>query len=155
MAGEMPDTTRSFAALAIVVLITCFCMPASAADDSLWVMTGFNSWHNNEGHWHNRQNNDGIGLSYEMPHDLNIVAGTYIDSNNKRSNYLGATYQPLDILGIHLGVLGGYVSGYRFVSVIPPVIPFASYEYRRVGINLIWVPTVLTAVQLKIKLAGF
>jgi hypothetical protein len=151
----MPVKIRTFAALAIALLVAFFCRPARAADDSLWVMTGFNSWHTNEGHWHNRQNNDGIGLSYEMPHDLNIVAGTYIDSNNNRSNYLGATYEPVDILGIHVGVLGGYVSGYSFAKIIPPVIPTASYEYRRVGINLIWVPTVVTAVQLKIRMADF
>jgi hypothetical protein len=152
---EMHDAIRLFAASAIALWVASFCRPAPAADDSLWLTSGFWSRHNQQAHYHYRQDNVGIGLSYELPYDLNIMAGTYINSNNGRSDYIAASYLPLHILGVHVGVLGGYDSGYSFAKFYPPVIPFASYEYSRVGINVIWVPSLVIAAQLKVKLADF
>ncbi len=155
MSTEMSKLVGLFASLVMALLIIFLCKPALAAEDSLWVTSGLRSWHTNEGYWHYRQNNDGIGLSYEMPHEINIVAGTYMNSDNNRTNYLGAIYQPVDFFGVHLGVLGGFFSGYTSARLTTPLIPMASYEYRRVGINLFWVPSIVMALQLKVKLADF
>lgn len=155
MSTEMYEPYGLFAALVIALLIAFLCKSALADDDSLWLTTGLRSWHTNEGYWHYRQNNDGIGLSYEMPHEINIVAGTYMNSDNNRTNYLGAIYEPVDFFGAHLGVLGGFFSGYTSTRLTTPIIPMASYEYKRVGINLFWVPSIVTALQLKVKLADF
>lgn len=144
-----------FAALVIALSITFLCLSAWAADDSLWVTSGLRSWHTNESYWHYRQNNDGIGLSYEMPHEISIVAGTYMNSDNNRTNYFGAIYNPLDFFGAQLGILGGFFSGYTSAKFPAAVIPMASYEYKSVGINLFWVPSKVTALQLKVKLADF
>jgi hypothetical protein len=151
----MSNSSGLFAALVIALLITFLCKSALAADDSLWVTTGLRSWHTNENYWHYRQNNDGIGLSYEMPNKINIVAGTYMNSDNNQSNYLGASYQPLDFSGVRLGILGGFFSGYTSARLVTPLIPMASYEYKKVGIDLFWVPSKVTALQLKFKLADF
>ncbi len=131
------------------------CNSARADDDSLWVTTGLRSWHTNESQMHFRQNNDGIGLSFEMPGDINVVAGTYMNSDNRRSNYFGVMYQPLNLGGVHIGILGGVVGGYSLGKLTVAVIPMASYEYKWVGINLFWYPGILTAAQLKVRIAEF
>lgn len=155
MSTEMSKLVRLFASLVRALLIIFLCKPALAAEDSLWVTSGLRSWHTHEDYWHYRQNNDGIGLSYEIPHEINIVAGTYMNSDNNRTNYLGAIYKPLDFFGAHLGILGGFFSGYTSAKFPAAVIPMASYEYKSVGINLFWVPSKVTALQLKVKLADF
>ena len=144
-----------FAAIVIALSITFLYQSAWAGDDSLWVTSGLRSWHTNESYWHYRQNNDGIGLSYEMPHEINIVAGTYMNSDNNRTNYFGAIYEPVNFFGVQLGILGGVFSGYTSARLTTPLIPMASYEYERVVINLFWVPSKVTALQLKVKLADF
>jgi hypothetical protein len=70
-------------------------------------------------------------------------------------NYFGAIYEPVDFFGVHLGILGGFFSGYTSAKFPTSLIPMASYEYKRVGINLFWVPSKVTALQLKVKLAVF
>ncbi len=117
--------------------------------------TGLRSWHHNASQSHFRQNNVGIGLSLEMPHDINLVTGTYIDSDNRRSNYLGVMYQPLNLDGIHVGVLAGAVTGYTPGKLSDAIIPMASYEYKWAGINVFWYPGKVTAVELKARVAEF
>ena len=141
--------------MAITILILLLCKPALAADDSLWLTSGLRSWHNNQDQEQFRENNNGIGLSYEMPHDINIVTGTYMNSDDKRTNYFGAMFQPLEIFGVHLGILGAFFTGYTSADFETTVIPMASYEYKSVGINLFWIPAKVTALQLKFKLAEF
>ncbi len=155
MSTEIYNQLRLFAGLVRALSIIFLCKSALAVDDSLWVTTGLRSWHTQEAYWHYRQNNDGIGLSYEMPHEIDIVAGTYMNSDNNRSNYFGAIYEPVDFFGIHLGILGGFFSGYTSARLATPLIPMASYKYKRAGINLFWVPSKVTALQLKLKLADF
>ncbi len=134
-------------------LLAFTCNAAQAGDDSLWLTSGLRSWHTNQDQRKYRENNDGIGLSYEMPYDVNMVAGTFMNSDNRRSNYFGASYQPVDILGVRLGVMGALFSGYTSANFEATLIPMASYEYKRVGVNLFWVPSKVTGLQLKFKLA--
>ncbi len=151
----MVNSSALTATTVVALLIAILFRSALADDDSLWVTTGLRSWHTNEGYWHYRQNNDWLGLSYEMPHDINVVAGTYMNSDYNRTNYLGAMYQPLNLFGVHVGLLGGFFSGYTSARLTTPLIPMASYEYRRVGVNLFWIPSIVTALQLKVKLTDF
>ncbi len=78
-----------------------------------------------------------------------------MNSDYNRTNYLGAMYQPLNLFGVHVGLLGGFFSGYTSARLTTPLIPMASYEYRRVGVNLFWIPSIVTALQLKVKLTDF
>ena len=78
-----------------------------------------------------------------------------MNSDNNRTNYFGAIYEPVNFFGVQLGILGGIFSGYTSARLTTPLIPMASYEYERVGINLFWVPSKVTALQLKVKLADF
>lgn len=151
------ETSKPFGlpALLIACAAAFLCDSAQADDYSLWVTTGLRSWHRDESQLHYRQNNVGIGLALEMPHDLSLVAGTYVDSDNRRSNYGAVMYQPLHLGGVHFGALAGVVSGYVPHRLSDAVLPMASYEYKWAGINLFWYPGKVEAVELRVRVAQF
>ena len=154
MPAEMSKPFRLSAWL-VACAATLACHFARADDYSLWVTSGMISWHHNASQSHFRDNNYGIGLSFEMPHDVNVVAGTYIDSDNRRSNYVGVMYQPLNLGGVRFGALALAVTGYTPGRLSDVLIPMASYEYKWAGVNLFWYPGKVTALELKARLATF
>lgn len=134
----------------VVILVTTGIHDAKAGD--LWITTGMWSQHPNQDHYHYNQTNYGIGIAYEVNHNLTYVAGEYENSLYQNSKYFGITNEPYRIGGAHIGYLAGFVSGYTKTPKFQPMVaPMASYEYKGVGINLIWVPSVVTAIQLKLK----
>ncbi|HKB58689.1 MAG TPA: hypothetical protein VKC56_01450 [Gallionellaceae bacterium] len=139
----------------LIACAACWSGAARADGSSLWVTTGFRSWHPNESQSHFRQENIGIGLALELPHDLSVVGGTYVDSDNRRSNYLGVMYQPLRLGGVHFGALAGVVTGYAPGRLSQAIVPMASYEYKWVGVNALWYPGKVTALELKLRVAQF
>lgn len=151
----MPTATLRAPGLIFACAAARCCTPARAGDYSLWLTSGVHSWHHNASGTHFRQNNVGIGLALEMPHAISLVAGTYDNSNNRRSNYFGIMFQPLDLGGVHVGALGGWVSGYHRRGRSDAVIPMASYEYKWAGINLFWYPGKVTAIQIKARVVTF
>ncbi len=153
MPAEMFRGVGLRALLAACMVLSCNF--ARADGDSLWLTTGFRSWHPNESQSYFRQENIGVGLSFETPDAVNVVAGTYVDSDNRRSNYLGAMFQPLNLGGVHLGALAVIVTGYVPDKVSHAFIPVASYEYDWAGINVLWYPGKVTAVELKARVARF
>lgn len=119
--------------------------------NQLWVTSGMWSRHNNEDHYHYRQNNTGLGLAYETP-KYTFVVGEYDNSIKQHSDYFGVMHTPLKIGPVKIGYFAGLISGYtKNVKFFPMAAPMATYEYKGIGINFIWVPSVVAAVQLKIK----
>lgn len=133
----------------------CWANAAKASDSSLWVTTGFRSWHPNQSQAHFRQENVGIGLALQLPHDLSVVGGTYVDSDNRRSNYLGMMVQPLHLGDVHFGVLAGVVTGYTPGRLSEAVVPMASCQYKWAGVNVLWYPGKVAAAELKLRLVQF
>ncbi len=128
--------------LALVLL--CCTVGARADFDArrLWVNAGFYSAHfdSDKGL---RNANPGLGLEYKLNDHWSATAGRFINSNNAHSSYIGAYYQPWMVAGIKLGVVGGAFNGYPKAfngDWFPAVIPVASWEGERFGLNIALVP---------------
>ena len=135
---------------------------ASAAKpvDELWLNPGFYSYHFDADRNLNN-NNFGLGLEYRYSPANSITAGRFDNSDRQISTYAGWYWQPFTIGAVRLGGLIGLMNGYQKANNgdwIPFLLPVASYEYKRIGINLTLIPTYQDVVygsltlQLKIKL---
>jgi hypothetical protein len=124
--------------------------PAHADVESVWLTSGEWSRHTDEGIHHYRQNNTGVGLQVDLDADSSLVMGWYNNSVHRETVYLGGTYTPWHFGGAKLGGLYVMATGYdRYVPAVPMVGIFGSYEYEHAGINMMWLPGVVAAVQLK------
>lgn len=117
---------------------------AQAEFDSrrLWLNAGFYSAHfdTDKGL---RNANPGIGFEYKLDDTWSATAGRFINSDNAHSSYIGAYYQPWTMAGIKLGMVGGAFNGYPKAfdgGWFPAIIPVASWEGERIGLNVALVP---------------
>mgnify|MGYP000676832990 FL=1 len=130
------------APLALVLLA---CAPLAHAEfeaNRLWLNAGFYSAHfdTNKGL---RNANPGIGFEYKVDDTWSATAGRFINSDNAHSSYIGAYYQPWTLAGAKLGVVGGAFNGYPKAfhgGWFPAVIPVATWEGERFGLNVALVP---------------
>ena len=130
------------APLALVLLA---CAPLAHAEfeaNRLWLNAGFYSAHfdTNKGL---RNANPGLGFEYKVDDTWSATAGRFINSDNAHSSYIGAYYQPWTVAGAKLGVVGGAFNGYPKAfngGWFPAVIPVATWEGERVGLNVALVP---------------
>lgn len=148
---------------AVAAILFLFFHPNAFADDeTIWLTTGEWSRHN-----HNvncpyagvpcqekyRQNNTGVGFQYDLDKDRSLVAGWYNNSVHRETVYMGMTYAPLHLGRAKFGVMGAMVTGYtEFIPAVPIASIYGSYEYERFGLNVFWLPSVVIAVQLKVKI---
>ena len=109
---------------------------------TLWINPGFYSAHfdTDKGL---RNNNFGFGVEAVINEDWSATAGGFINSNNARSNYLGAYYQPWHWGAWKAGAVVGGFNGYPnafgggwFVAALPVV----TLEGERFGLNIALVP---------------
>lgn len=145
--------------------------PAAWAGDApapypsrLWVESGFWSHHTEPrkvGSY--RENNFGLGLEWQFAPSWQLNAGHYRNSVNRPSNYLQVGWSPLNwspvenltfTAGASVGVVNGYPKIHE--GYFPTLIPMASMEWRRVGVNLLYIPSVgrihgAYAAQLKLR----
>lgn len=129
------------------LLLTCLLLSTSLVradfDSSrLWVNAGFYSAHfdTDKGL---RNANPGLGFEYKLDDSWSATAGRFINSDSANASYVGAYYQPWTVSGVKLGVVGGAFSGYPKAfngGWFPAVIPVASWEGERIGLNLALVP---------------
>lgn len=139
--------------------------PAPAPYKSrLWLESGFWSHHKEPrkvGSY--RENNYGLGLEWQFAQSWQLNAGHYRNSVNRPSNYLQVGWSPLnwspaEDLTFTAGASAGVVNGYPKIheGYFPTLIPMASVEWRRVGVNLLYIPSVgrihgAYAAQLKLR----
>jgi len=106
--------------------------------------------------------NPGIGVEYRINSRTSLAVGRYHNSVHEMTNYVAAYYQPWKLGPFRLGAIVGLFDGYpkiRHGAVFPAVLPTASFEYKRVGVNIILLPTVgekmsgLISFQLKFKVS--
>ena len=138
---------------AFLILAALFPQTAQAEEPSVWVMSGMWSVHPNEDYYHYNQKNSGWGLAYEdHDHDHTYIVGDYFNSVRQDSKYIGMIHDPWSVGPVRFGYMAGLISGYSTSPrYIPVAAPMASYEYRGIGLNFVWVPSVVVAVQLKVK----
>ena len=151
----------SSAMVAIMMsLALLFAPPVKADEESVWLTTGEWSRHDHnqscsadgsDCHDKYRQNNTGVGLQIDFDRDVSSVLGWYNNSLRNESVYLGMTYAPIHVGGAKLGVMSAVATGYYYVPV-PIASIYASYEYERYGVNVFWLPDVVVAIQLKVKI---
>ncbi|MCW7539353.1 hypothetical protein OOT46_16025 [Aquabacterium sp. A7-Y] len=125
--------------------------PASAEADSgpqLWVTSGFVSHHTRHADRY-RSANTGIGVEWHVSRRWQLNAGHYTNSVNGASNYVQAGWAPLSLdLGertrLRAGASLGVVNGYRSVrdgGYFPTLVPMLALEHRRIGANLVYIPS--------------
>lgn len=154
--------TAPFAAF---VLTLFACAPALAQEEDtrrseVWLDTGFATYHFQSDKDLNGRN-PGIGLEYRFSEDSALTVGRFYNSDRQHSRYAGMYYQPWNVGGVKLGAVVGGFDGYpkmRDGGWFLALIPVATFEYKRVGINVAVVPTYKDrlhggiSVQLKFKL---
>ncbi len=108
----------------------------------LWVNAGFYSAHFDRSK-NLRDANPGLGVEYRLSPDWSLTAGRFTNSDNARSHYLGAYWQPWAFAGARWGVAGGLFNGYPQAfdgGWFPALIPVATWERGHLGLNVAWVP---------------
>lgn len=113
-----------------------------------------------------REDNTGLGAEVALASDHVLAAGSFINSNRRRSQF-GAYYwrplhwQPWDIkvhAGIAVGAFEGYPN-YRNGAWFPAALPMLAIEGNRVGVNVFFVPTIKNrldgAIALQFKLRAW
>lgn len=129
--------------------------PAAGAEftQQLWLDSGFWSHHTrsntNSGKPY-REHNAGLGLEWHFKPQWQVNAGHYRNSLDEPSNYLQLGWMPLSWspvgdLKLELGGSVGVVNGYPGIAdkgYFPSLVPVATVEWRRVGINLVYIPSI-------------
>ena len=128
--------------LALVLLLSATLARADFDTNRLWVNAGFYSAHfdTDKGL---RNANPGLGVEYRIDERWSATAGRFINSDNAHSNYVGAYYQPWTLASAKLGVVAGAFNGYPKAfngGWFPAVIPVATWEGERFGLNVALVP---------------
>lgn len=147
--------------LSVLALLLAAGLARADFDTSrLWLNAGFYSAHfdTDKGL---RNANPGLGFEYKLDGPWSATAGRFINSNSAHSNYVGAYYQPWTLAGAKLGVVGGFFNGYPHAfhgGWFPALIPVASWESERLGLNVALVPPMqdrlygAISFQLKLRL---
>ena len=109
---------------------------------AIWINPGFYSAHfdTDKGL---RNSNPGFGVEVAINQDWSATAGEFINSNDARSNYVGAYYQAWHIASWKFGVVGGAFNGYPNAfngGWFPALLPVATWEGERLGLNIAFVP---------------
>lgn len=147
--------------LALVLLLAAGLARADFDAQRLWLNPGFYSAHfdTDKGL---RNANPGLGIEYRLDDTWSATAGRFINSDDRHSSYIGAYYQPWTFAGARLGVVGGAFNGYPKAfngGWFPAIIPVASWEGQRFGLNVALVPPLkdrlygAVSFQLKFRIA--
>ncbi|MFP5390129.1 MAG: hypothetical protein ACLGI6_01080 [Gammaproteobacteria bacterium] len=138
-------------------------LDASAADtrpNELWLDTGFATYHFQSDKDLNGRN-PGVGLEYRFHRDAAVTVGRFYNSDRQHSRYAGVYYQPWQYAGVRFGAVIGGFDGYPKMNDggwFAAIVPVATWEYKRVGVNVAVVPTYKErlhggiSMQLKFKL---
>jgi hypothetical protein len=156
--------------LTIAALACALAVPAHADDlftkidpapkSELWIDTGFATAHFDSGKDLNGRN-PGVGLEYRFNGTTSATVGRFFNSDRVHSKYAGVIWQPYAIGPVRLGVVAAAFDGYpkmRDGGWFPALIPVATVEYQRVGVNIGVIPSYKdrlyggVSVQLKFKL---
>lgn len=133
---------------------------SSSKRNELWLSTGFATYHFQSDKDLNGRN-PGVGLEYRFDESMAVTAGRFFNSDRQHSRYAGLYYQPWEYKGVRLGAVVGGFDGYpkmRDGGWFLAAIPTATFEYKRVGVNVAVVPTYKDrlhggiSIQLKFKL---
>lgn len=144
--GQVKAALRIVLAFALAAAVS----PARAeagglSRDQFWLNFGFYSLHfDRSREAHLRDANPGWGLEVRLAPAWSVTAGRFTNSNHRVSRYVGAYFQPLEILGGRAGVVVGGFDGYPRAfegGWFPALIPVMGWERDRFGLNVALVPS--------------
>jgi len=111
-----------------------------------------------------REDDTGLGAELVLADKHVLAAGSFINSNRRRSHYGAYYWRPLHWrpagIQVHAGIAAGAFDGYpnyRNGAWFPAVLPMLAIEGERVGANIFFVPTIKNrldgaiAVQFKLR----
>ena len=140
--------------------------PAAAAEDDdegiqVWLNPGMFSHHFKDDREY-REKNYGFGAEVFITPRHGLMGGSFINSNDERSRYVGYHWRPLQLalgrLRFGAGLVFSLIDGYSDVRdgrTFPIVVPTVSAEYRALGANLIFLPhpehSSAIALQLRLR----
>lgn len=110
-----------------LLFLTVFSLNCSAEDYVRF--TGL-SWHSTPG---NNPINAGVGFEIEHDKDWSWNGGAYRNSEWNYSWYAGARYTFYKDDDWNVGLIGGAVTGYRAMPVMPMVMPDVCWNYICAG----------------------
>jgi hypothetical protein len=127
----------------------------------LWLNPGLYSYHfQREKDLNNK--NFGLGGEYRISTVSSVTLGLIDNSDRKTSHYAGWYWQPLGVGPVRFGAVVGAMDGYpKMVNGgwFFAFIPTASFEYKNVGANLMYVPSykdrLYGAISLQLKFKMF
>jgi hypothetical protein len=135
-----------------------FSLIESKPISELWLNPGFLSYHFQREKGLNNENY-GLGGEYRYSTVSSLTLGEIYNSDRKTSYYAGWYWQPIGVGPVRLGAVFGAMDGYpKMVNGgwFFAFIPTASYEYKNVGANLMYVPSyqdrLYGAISLQLKL---
>jgi hypothetical protein len=88
--------------------------------------------------------NYGLGAEYRWSKDMSATVGRFRNSDREMSNYAGLYYQPWQVGPFKVGAVVAAFDGYpkmRNGSWFPALIPVATVEGERVGLNIGFIPS--------------
>lgn len=111
-----------------------------------------------------REDNTGIGAELTLAENHALAAGSFINSNRRRSRFGAYYWRPLHWqpagIKVHAGIAAGAFDGYpnyRNGAWFPAALPMIAIEGERAGVNIFFVPTIknrldgAVAVQFKLR----
>jgi hypothetical protein len=124
----------------------------------LWGNVGSYSYHFQQDKELNNSN-PGLGVEYRYSNVSSVTVGGFYNSERYTSHYAGWYWQPLSLGSMRIGAVMGGFDGYprmRDGGWFFAVMPAASIEYERIGMNLFFIPTykhqVYGALSFQLKL---
>lgn len=152
--------------LACAALFAAAVQPEAVAAElspQVWLNPGMYSQHFKRDSGY-RANNSGIGVEVLVTDDHALMAGSFINSDRRRSRYGLYEWHPLHwqvaaglrlSAGLAAGIFDGYPR-YRDGAAFAAALPLLALEGERLGVNLALVPTIRNrlsgAVALQVKL---
>lgn len=111
-----------------------------------------------------REDNLGLGAELTLTDNHVLAAGSFINSNRRRSHYGAYYWRPLHwrpaAINVHAGIAAGAMDGYpnyRNGAWFPAALPMLALEGERLGANIFFVPTLKNrldgaiAVQIRLR----
>ncbi len=118
----------------------------SKPDGGIWVSPGFLTWHSAQPADRDLEGrNLGFGLDWQWSTDQRLTLGRFRNSDGRPSRYLALYHQPLTVGSWRFGVVAGVMDGYPHYHhgrAFPAILPVASWEQGRWGIDTAFIPTI-------------
>jgi hypothetical protein len=114
-----------------------------ARKSEFWINPGFLTAHFDTDEDLNGANT-GLGAEYRFNSIASAVVGRFYNSDREYSNYAGVIFQPIAFGPVRIGVTVAGVDGYANMNHggwFPALIPTATWEYKRFGINVGVIPS--------------